>query len=277
MNISLSRYLEPYEYSQIALNLGEVELTVGEFKEIDLSYTTLKKITLVDYENADSLPKGLVLAEFTDDPSRLGIISSWVPGLAHEEGVIIVKPIVHAVVPRSKIIITEPFWYFVLQDGLRHIVERDFRIAVVEFAIGFEAFLNEFLRHELATQKGWSKRKIDGYVGTDRLAIKDVVQLILGDVLNVSYSSDCFSNWANHVKRKRDNIVHGKALDIGEDDALRACLAVCEFILNILENLKEDILGSREDSEREILAWRKDLLAEQIQNIHRYQAAKGDD
>jgi len=114
-------------------------------------------------------------------------------------------------------------------DILDHLDLHEWRLAVIQTAVFFEAWLSRFARARFA-QAGPSPSAIeakflrsDGQPKSATAIAKNLVKEATG----VDFSATTeYDNWAKEVRDLRNDLVHGKRFDVTHSEAIRAHEAV---------------------------------------------------
>lgn len=117
-----------------------------------------------------------------------------------------------------------------------HLDLQEWRLAVVESAVAFEAWLSRFLRDQLSSQ---GRSNIDELFLNSRglpKSISSIAQNLVKEVTGFDFGqSNEYSEWASKVRDLRNDLVHGKIFDVSQAQANGAYSSVKAAIVCITE------------------------------------------
>jgi hypothetical protein len=122
-----------------------------------------------------------------------------------------------------------PAWRIQYYSALTHLINSFFKPALLDYAIAFELFLEDFLRKRLTASVGQSMTDYlleNAWRINDR--VKDLMEQACGQPL--SARPDVYQPWDEYVRKPRNELSHGKQLVVGELAAERAHQATWQAI-----------------------------------------------
>ena len=118
-----------------------------------------------------------------------------------------------------------------------HLDLQEWRLAVIESAVAFEAWLSRFLRDQLVSQ---GRSNIDELFLNSRglpKSITSIAQNLIKEVTGFDFElSNEYSDWAFNVRDLRNDLVHGKIFDVSQAQASEAYSSVIAAIACITEH-----------------------------------------
>lgn len=133
------------------------------------------------------------------------------------------------------------------QEILSHLELGRFRLAVVEIAVLFEAYITAVLKTYL-TQDGRSDDEIEEilYMSAGRPHdVEHLAKVVIREQTGFHFNGTReFKEWKENVARLRNDVVHGRRFDISETEAVEALTAVEAAATVINENVLTKKEGS---------------------------------
>lgn len=234
-----------YDYIEAGVRIP-IELTVGEYLEIDVKPYRYERIHKVTYEG---LPEDapIAIAEIIT-PETVLIISSVPPKnewLGKRVNCTIhISGLTYYARGEDRIVVIPPFWYFLLTEAIRLINDRENNLVIVISATAFESFISEFIAIKLHKIKTWNglkndqelERFRDKYLaGPDNLGLDDKITIFIKAWLGIQFAETSYNDWKDNVRSKRNAMVHAiSKRQYTTGDAIKAFRATSRFIYEIL-------------------------------------------
>jgi len=256
------REFKSYDYHFVTAITLEIEITIGTYKEVDIAHFHFDRIDDVTYEG---LPENahIALSEIVLSPQRIMIVSSAAPGSEWLGRQVKCKALINGITyydREPRILITPPFWHFLLRETARLIRDGENNLAIITSAIAFESFLSDFIAMKLRDSEAWSGLKGDRQfqrfrdkflVGPDSMRLNERIALFIKAWLGIQYAEEIFEDWQSKVHSRRNALVHSKTRQRYDPKAaLQAFRASCRFIYEILSldpdetSLKDIYMGN---------------------------------
>ncbi len=238
-------YLQPYGLFLCSTQLQPISVQIGQLGRVDVSYLHLERVWAVNL--SIDPPEARDYARFSGilEGDSISILSCWTSEERPVEQVMVTGEIWGIEKRTWEGLVTQPFWFYLLQESLFHIENEDHPVAILMSAIAFEWFLYAFLEEELHAVKGWDSGRIREYVRETNIlySIKHKIQLLVGDILGFKYSDLIYNAWAQYVHGPRNDIMHGN-VDIYQQykskSAIHSVIAAGNFILELLNFVEAD-------------------------------------
>lgn len=238
------RVFKDYDYIEVGI-LEEIEITVGEWYQIDIAQHKFERIYRVTYDDFPEEAQ-IAIAEIIS-PQQIIIVSSAMPGSDWIGKKIKCQATIHGLQyydSEPRILVVPPFWYFLLMETARLVNNGENNLAIITSSIAFESFLSEFVTVKLHKSEAWLGLKDDQeinrfkdrfIVGPDKLRLNEKFKLFINAWLGLEETNDTFQNWDSKVRRKRNALVHAQTnRQYGNKDAVEAFQASCCLIQEIL-------------------------------------------
>ncbi len=131
-----------------------------------------------------------------------------------------------------------------LDANIRNYLDlQEWRLAVVESAVAFEAWVSRYLRERLAA---CGTSDVEQFFLDSRglpRSMTSIAQKLVKQLTGHNFGeTDEYKAWASKVRDLRNDIVHGKRFDVTREQAIRAYDAMKAAIKNIKEN-SGDVTG----------------------------------
>lgn len=245
LNMSTDRSVfKAYDYIESRAMIP-IELTVGEYLEIDVKPYRYERVYTVTYEG---LPEDapIAIAEILS-PQTVMIVSSAPPGsewigkqikcTAYVSGLSFYKR-------DNRIVVIPPFWYFLLTEAIRLINDGENNLTIVISTTAFESFISEFIAIKLHKNGAWSglttDQELDRFkdkflAGPESLDMNDKISIFIKAWLGIQFTEETYNDWNDNVRSRRNVLVHALSRrQYSNVDAIKAFRATCRFIYEIL-------------------------------------------
>jgi hypothetical protein len=152
------REFKSYDYHFLIAISQEIEITIGTYKEVDIARFHFDRIDDVTYEG---LPENaqIALSEIVLSPQRIMIVSSAAQDSEWLSKQVKCKALIRGISyydRERRILITPPFWHFLLMETGRLINDGENNLAIITSDIAFESFLSDFIAIKLRNSGAWS-------------------------------------------------------------------------------------------------------------------------
>jgi hypothetical protein len=255
------RKFKSYDYHFVTAITLEIEITVGTYKEVDIAHFHFDRIDDVTYEG---LPENaqIALSEIVLSPQRIMIVSSAALDSDWLGRQVKCKALIHGIRyydRERRILITPPFWHFLLMETGRLINDGENNLAIITSDTAFESFLSDFIAIKLRNSGAWSGLQDDLQIqrfrdkflaGPDSMRLNERIALFVKAWLGIQYAKEIFEDWQSKVHSKRNALVHSVTRRRYDPKAaLQAFRASCRFIHEILSldpgetSLKDKYMG----------------------------------
>ena len=124
-----------------------------------------------------------------------------------------------------------PSWYILFYNAMSNLTyHRQYRTAFLEYSMAFEAFIEQFLVDQLTTKYDpeTAEYLIEKTKGRIEERVKQLLKLSIGHML--TEKDRVYQPWDKHVRKPRNQLIHGNSVPIGKEEAEKAHQATYQAI-----------------------------------------------
>lgn len=214
-SISSTNVFTKMEFVSNFSQYGTAKITVGELERVvfEEPFTEIHKVFLTPYKYLVHVePIGLMPDSFHIISSKPKKVSQLIPD----------KVEISWLAYGNSKDIQIPFWQKLLSNAKNYEVNRDFRMAIIEYETAFEVYIDTILIHQFRDKL--SNRVVDHILR--KTSLNDKLAIWFKEATGKQFSKRLLGQWDKKVRKIRNDILHRGKADVTEDDAREAFATV---------------------------------------------------